>query len=112
MGVVPNVKNRKLDEDAWPYVYRPYTQWVRRETMLVVRVRSTHIDRCQGATGSREARSRAPSLRVSTIQQAMDRSLVTTRLTNSLLAGFAATRCYSRDRYLRRDVAQRRESSK
>jgi ABC-type antimicrobial peptide transport system permease subunit len=28
---------------------------------------------------------------VSTVQQAMDRSLVTTRLTNSLLAGFAAT---------------------
>ena len=37
VGVVPNVKNRKLDEDAWPYVYRPYSQWVRRETMLVVR---------------------------------------------------------------------------
>ncbi|HEU5131364.1 MAG TPA: ABC transporter permease, partial [Pyrinomonadaceae bacterium] len=28
VGVVPNVKNRKLDEEAWPYVYRPYSQWV------------------------------------------------------------------------------------
>src|ERR1700741_3244912 len=37
VGVVPNVKNRKLDEDAWPYVYRPYSQSVRREMMLVVR---------------------------------------------------------------------------
>src|SRR6185369_5195793 len=37
VGIVPNVKNRKLDEDAWPYVYRPYSQWVQRETMLVVR---------------------------------------------------------------------------
>jgi ABC-type antimicrobial peptide transport system permease subunit len=32
-----------------------------------------------------------PLSKVSTIQQAMDRSLATTRLTNSLLAGFAAT---------------------
>ena len=32
-----------------------------------------------------------PLSKVSTIQQAIDRSLVTTRLTNSLLAGFAAT---------------------
>jgi hypothetical protein len=32
-----------------------------------------------------------PLFKVSTIQQAMDRSLITTRLTNSLLAGFAAT---------------------
>ena len=32
-----------------------------------------------------------PLSKVSTIQQAMDRSLVTTRLTNWLLAGFAAT---------------------
>src|SRR6185503_422347 len=37
VGVVPNVKNRKLDEEAWPYVYRPYSQSVRRETMLAVR---------------------------------------------------------------------------
>src|ERR1041385_5446166 len=37
VGVVPNVKNRRLDEEAWPYVYRPYRQWLRRETMLVVR---------------------------------------------------------------------------
>ena len=37
VGVVPNVKNRKLDEEAWPYIYRPYSQWIRRETMLVVR---------------------------------------------------------------------------
>jgi hypothetical protein len=37
VGVVPNVKNRKLDEDAWPYIYRPYNQWTRRQTMLVVK---------------------------------------------------------------------------
>ena len=92
VGVVPNVKNRKLDEEAWPYVYRPYNQWVRRETMLVVR---TSVDPTVLAANVRNEVAKLdpglPLSKVSTIQQAMDRSLVTTRLTNSLLAGFAAT---------------------
>ena len=92
VGVVPNVKNRKLDEEAWPYVYRPYSQWIRRETMLVVRasVDPTNIV----ANVRNEVAKLDPELplgAVSTIQRAIDRSLVTTRLTNSLLAGFAAT---------------------
>jgi putative ABC transport system permease protein len=90
--VVPNVKNRKLDEEAWPYVYRPYRQWVRRETMLVVR---TTVDPTTIAANVRQEVAKLdpelPLSKVSTIQQAIDRSLVTTRLTNSLLAGFAAT---------------------
>jgi putative ABC transport system permease protein len=92
VGVVPNVKNRKLDEEAWPYVYRPYSQWVRRETMLVVR---SAVDPVSIIGGIRaEVAKLDPELPLSdvrTIQQAMDRSLVTTRLTNSLLVGFAAT---------------------
>ncbi|HEY6216224.1 MAG TPA: ABC transporter permease [Pyrinomonadaceae bacterium] len=92
VGVVPNVKNRKLDEEAWPYVYRPYNQWVRRETMLVVRA---SVDPTALAANVRQEVAKLdpelPLSKVSTIQQAMDRSLVTTRLTNSLLAGFAAT---------------------
>jgi putative ABC transport system permease protein len=92
VGIVPNVKNRKLDEDAWPYVYRPYSQWVRRETMLVVR---GTVDPASLVAGIRQEISKLdpelPLSKVSTIQQAMDRSLVTTRLTNWLLAGFAAT---------------------
>ncbi len=92
VGVVPNVKNRKLDEEAWPYVYRPYSQWVRRETMLVVR---TSVEPTALAGNVRQEVAKLdpelPLSKVSTIQQAMDRSLVTTRLTNSLLAGFAAT---------------------
>ncbi len=92
VGVVPNVKNRKLDEEAWPYVYRPYNQWVRRETMLVVRA---SVDPAALAANVRQEVAKLdpelPLYKVSTIQQAMDRSLVTTRLTNSLLAGFAAT---------------------
>jgi predicted permease len=92
VGVVPNVKNRKLDEEAWPYVYRPYNQWVQRETMLVVR--ATVDPGALAANVRQEVAKLDPELplsKVSTIQQAMDRSLVTTRLTNSLLAGFAAT---------------------
>ncbi|HET9713384.1 MAG TPA: ABC transporter permease, partial [Pyrinomonadaceae bacterium] len=92
VGVVPNVKNRKLDEEAWPYVYRPYSQWVRRETMLVVR---SSVDPTSIVAGIRQEVAKLdpelPLSDVSTIQQAMDRSLLTTRLTNSLLVGFAAT---------------------
>lgn len=92
VGVVPNVKNRKLDEDAWPYIYRPYTQWVRRETMLVVR---TSVDPSTIVAAVRQEVVKLdpelPLANLSTIQHAIDRSLVTTRLTNWLLAGFAAT---------------------
>ncbi|HEY0726294.1 MAG TPA: ABC transporter permease, partial [Pyrinomonadaceae bacterium] len=92
VGIVPNVKNRKLDEDAWPYLYRPYSQWVRRETMLVVRSEmdpTTIVGNLRGEVAKLDPE--LPLSRVSTIRQAMDRSLVTTRLTNWLLAGFAAT---------------------
>jgi putative ABC transport system permease protein len=92
VGVVPNVKNRKLDEAAWPYVYRPYSQWVRRETMLVVRsVMDPTIIVGNIRNEVAKLDPELPLSRVSTIRQAMDRSLVTTRLTNWLLAGFAAT---------------------
>jgi predicted permease len=92
IGVVPNVKNRKLDEEAWPYVYLPYSQWVRRETMLVVRS-SINPESLVGQIRQEVAKldPELPLAGVRTIRQAMDRSLVTTRLTNSLLVGFAAT---------------------
>jgi putative ABC transport system permease protein len=92
VGVVPNVKNRKLDEEPWPYVYRPYSQWVQRETMLVVR---SGIDPVSLAGEIRQQVVKLdpelPLSDVKSIQQAMDRSLITARLTNSLLVGFAAT---------------------
>jgi putative ABC transport system permease protein len=92
VGVVPSVKNRKLDEDAWPYIYRPYSQWIRRETMLVMR---TSVDPSSVLGNVRQEVAKLdpelPLANVSTIQRAIDRSLVTTRLTNWLLAGFAAT---------------------
>jgi len=86
------VKNRKLDEDPWPYIYRPYSQWIRRETMLVVR---SSVDPTAIAGNLRQQVAKLdpelPLSNVSTIQAAMDRSLVTKRLTNLLLAGFAVT---------------------
>ncbi|HKG60290.1 MAG TPA: ABC transporter permease [Pyrinomonadaceae bacterium] len=92
VGVVPNVKNRKLDEEAWPYLYRPYSQWVRRETMLVVRG-AINPQSLVGQIRQEVAKldPELPLSDVSSIQQAMDRSLVTARLTNSLLVGFAVT---------------------
>ena len=58
VGVVPNVKNRKLDEEAWPYLYRPYSQWVRRQTMLVVRSWDrSHVNCCRHPPGSGETGS-------------------------------------------------------
>src|SRR5205085_1753790 len=90
VGVVPNVKNRKLDEEAWPYIYRPSSQWITRETMLVVR---TTVDPAAVVADVRQELAKLdpelPLWNVSSIQQAMDRSLITTRLTNWLLAGFA-----------------------
>ncbi|HJP93189.1 MAG TPA: ABC transporter permease [Pyrinomonadaceae bacterium] len=90
VGVVPNVKNRKLDEEPWPYVYRPYSQWIQRETMLVVR---TTVDPSTVVAGVRQELAKLdpelPLSKMSSIQQAMDRSLITTRFTNWLLAGFA-----------------------
>ena len=92
VGIVPSVKNRKLDEDAWPYIYRPYSQWVRRETMLVVRSSSDPVA-IVGNVRQEVAKldPELPLANVSTIHAAMDRSLTTKRLTNWLLAGFAAT---------------------
>ncbi|HEY3580187.1 MAG TPA: ABC transporter permease [Pyrinomonadaceae bacterium] len=92
IGVVPNVKNRKLDEAAWPYVYRPYSQWVLGETTLVVR--SAIRPELLAGEIRREVAKLDPELPlfdVTSIQQAIDRSVVTTRLTNWLLAGFAVT---------------------
>jgi putative ABC transport system permease protein len=92
VGIVPSVKNRKLDEDAWPYVYRPYSQWVRRQTTLVVRTTVNPLGVVEGLRSEvTKLDPELPLSQVKTIEQAIERSLVTTRLTNLLFAGFAAT---------------------
>jgi putative ABC transport system permease protein len=92
VGVVPSVKNRKLDEDTKPYVYRPMTQWVNRNMSLVVR--TVNDPNALIAALRQEVARLDPELPlsdVSAIEQAMERTLVTKRLTNRLFAGFAAT---------------------
>jgi putative ABC transport system permease protein len=91
IGVVPSVKNRKLNEDTKPYVYRPTTQWVNRNMSLVVRAVNDPaslipVIRQQLANLDPEL----PLSDVSTVEQAMSRTLVAERLTNLLFTGFAA----------------------
>jgi putative ABC transport system permease protein len=92
VGVVPSVKNRKLDEDTKPYVYRPASQWVSRNMSLVVR--SQNDPSALVPAIRRQVASLDPELPffdVRTIDQSIARTLTTKRLTNLLLAGFAAT---------------------
>ncbi len=92
VGVVPSVKNRNLDEDTQPFVYRPSAQFVRLATTLVVR---TTIDPAALIPAVRQQVAsldpELPLYHVSTIEQGMARSLSAKRLTNLLLTGFAAT---------------------
>src|SRR5262249_25938962 len=90
VGVVPNVKNRKLNETVMPYIYRPDAQWVRGEQMVVVRT-ANDPEAIVPAIRKQVAALDAslPLSQVMTIEQAMARSLVTTKLTNWLLAMFA-----------------------
>ncbi|MBO0857869.1 MAG: ABC transporter permease [Chloracidobacterium sp.] len=92
VGVVPSVKNRKLDEDTKPYVYFPASQWVSRNMSLVVRSQndpSALIPAIRRQVASLDAE--LPLFDVRTIDQSIARTLATKRLTNLLLAGFAIT---------------------
>jgi putative ABC transport system permease protein len=92
VGVVSSVKNRNLDEDARYYLYMPFLQEPARETSIVIRAER---DPEALASAVREQvaglDSQLPLFDVTTMEQAVARSLKTRRLTNLLLAGFAAT---------------------
>lgn len=92
VGVVASVKHGSLNEDSSFHLYQSYAQSVNRLTYLVVRTAG------DPETLTRAVRSQVsaldpelPLFEVSTMQQAVDRSLVTRRLTSMLLASFAAT---------------------
>jgi predicted permease len=92
VGVVPSVKNRSLNEETDPYVYRPAAQFVRWATTLVVRATTDPAALIPAIR--RQVASLDPELplyHVSTIEQGMARSVSAKRLTNLLLTGFAAT---------------------
>jgi putative ABC transport system permease protein len=92
VGAVPSVKNRMLDEDTKPYVYRPTTQWVSRDMSLVVRAANDPTALIPALR--REVARLDPELPLSdagAIEQAIARTLGAKRLANLLFAGFAAT---------------------
>jgi putative ABC transport system permease protein len=92
VGVVPSVKNRKLDEDTKPYVYLPASQWVSRNMSIVVRSQNDPgalIPAIRQQLASLDPE--LPFFDVRTIDQSIARTLTTKRVTNLLLAGFATT---------------------
>ena len=92
VGVVASVKNRNLDENAKFYVYQPSSQWVRRSTSLVIRASGDPAALIP--TLKRELAildSELPLFEVTTIEQAVARSLAMRRLLKMLLIGFAVT---------------------
>jgi putative ABC transport system permease protein len=92
VGVVSSIKNRNLDEETIPYVYRPDAQFVRLARTLVLRTTSDPTALIPAVR--QQVASLDPELalyKVSTIEEGMARSLGAQRLINLLLAGFAAT---------------------
>ena len=94
VGVVGNVKQASLDEDdIWSgYVYMPVAQMVSSRMLLVIHT----ADKPEALIPAvrREVLALDPELplfEISTLEQAIARSLSTKRLTSLLLAGFAAT---------------------
>ena len=92
VGVVPSVKNRRLDEDAKFYVYQPFSQWAPRETSLVVR---TTIEPAAITAGVRsQVAALDPELAlfdITTVDDSVARSVSTKRLSSILLLAFAIT---------------------
>ena len=90
VGVVPGVKNRNLDEETMPYVYQPYAQRIRREMTLVLR---STVDTAALATLVRKQIAaidpEQPIFNITTIEDAMRRSVAPARATNLLMSWFA-----------------------
>jgi predicted permease len=92
VGVVDNVKHRRLDEDSSYYVYWPVSQDIQSSMYLVVRT-----DRNPEAITSAVRNQvsaldpELPLFEVLTMEKAVAYSLTAKRLTNVLLAGFAVT---------------------
>ncbi|HEU4386283.1 MAG TPA: ABC transporter permease [Blastocatellia bacterium] len=92
VGVVASVKNRKLDEDARYYLYQPFSQSPSRDTYLAIR--SSGDPQALMPTVRQVVAEMDPQLplsEVATMEQAVARSVSAKRLTNLLLAVFAAT---------------------
>jgi putative ABC transport system permease protein len=92
VGVVARVKHQRLEEDTGFYLYQPTSQEIVPE--MYVAVRTTGDPKTLiAALRSRvtDLDPELPLFEVRTMDQAVATSLSTRRLTNALLAGFAAT---------------------
>ena len=90
VGVVPNIKHTGLDEDASLQVYEPFEQNVVWSMHFVVRTAGPPEGMVP--TLRKEIAALDPALplfNVTTLEQALDRTLMPRRLTNGLLTGFA-----------------------
>jgi putative ABC transport system permease protein len=92
VGVIASVKDNSLNEESRFYIYVPFAQSVDWETSLAVRTTGDPAAMLSAVRGQVSALDpELPLYEVATMEQAVARSLVTKRLTNILLAGFAAT---------------------
>jgi putative ABC transport system permease protein len=98
VGVVADVKQASLDEDisltspSWPYLYLPASQQIQDSMYFAIRTASKPEAMISAVRSQVLALdSELPLFEVSTMEQAVARSLSTKRLTSLLLAGFAVT---------------------
>jgi putative ABC transport system permease protein len=92
VGVVANVKHSRLDEPTDLQLYEPFAQRTTWTNYLVVRATSAPealVPELRRAVAALDPA--LPLYEVHTMASAVDRSLGARRLTNLLLAGFAAT---------------------
>ncbi|MFN2399926.1 MAG: FtsX-like permease family protein [Gemmatimonadaceae bacterium] len=90
VGIASSVKHTSLDEVGDLQLYEPFAQNPRWGSFLVVRAAGSPEGLTAAcAPGSSELYPTLPLFDVHTMEQALDRSLGTKRLTNTLLTSFA-----------------------
>ena len=90
VGVVPNIKHTSLDEEASLQVYEAFDQSTIWTMHFVIRTAGTPeamVPSLRTAIAGLDAA--LPLFNVTTLEQALDRTLMPRRLTNGLLTGFA-----------------------
>ncbi len=90
VGVVPNIKHSSLDEDASLQVYEPFDQntvWSMHFTLRTAGRPEAILPTLRSTIAAIDPA--LPLFNVTTLEQALDRTLMPRRLTSGLLAGFA-----------------------
>jgi putative ABC transport system permease protein len=90
IGVVPNIKHNSLDEDASLQVYEPFDQTTVWSMHFVVRTVGTPEAMVPALRSAMAGLDPAlPLFQVTTLEEALGRTLLPRRLTSALLTGFA-----------------------